>query len=72
MKHIRITSGAEADLHEIWSFIAVDSIRHADLVADALIDRIILLRTHPHYGRQRKALGPGVRSTAVMRYVIYY
>jgi toxin ParE1/3/4 len=69
----RLSSSAERDLDEIWSYVAEEaSPTAADRLIDAIIDRFDLLAERPGIGRARPELGPGVRSFAVENYVIYY
>lgn len=66
---------AEADLDEIWHYIATesDSIEMADRIVDSLTDRFFLLATHPHIGRRRdEDLLPALRSFPVGEYVVIY
>ena len=62
----------EADLLEIWLYIAQDD----PVAADGLLDRIestcATLARSPRAGHARPELGAGVRSHPVGRYVIYY
>lgn len=63
---------AEADLLEIWRYVAADD----DVAADRLLDRfdaaLAMLAATPHAGRARPELADGVRSFAVGRYVLFY
>ncbi len=57
----RLSSLAERDLDEIWSYIAEDSsVATADRLVDDIIDRLDLLAEYPGMGRQRPEFGPGV------------
>ena len=69
----RLSSLAERDLDEIWSYVAEDaSPTTADRLIDDIIDRFDLLAEQPRMGRTRSEFGLGVRSLAVENYVIYY
>jgi toxin ParE1/3/4 len=71
----RLAPQAEAELDDIWYYIAKEShsIAIADRVVDAITDRFFLLATHPHLGRRRDdGLLPGLRSFPVGEYVIVY
>jgi toxin ParE1/3/4 len=63
---------AQADLAQIWEFIADDS----ELQADAFIHRFDaqfqLLASCPGLGRLRDELLPGLRSSPFEKYVIFY
>jgi toxin ParE1/3/4 len=65
---------ADADLDEIWYYIVKesDSIEIADRFIDSLTERFLLLARHPHVGRLRDDLRPGLRIFPVGRYVILY
>ena len=69
----RLSSLAERDLEEIWSYVAEDaSPATADRLIDAIIDRLELLAEQPRMGRLRAEFGAGVRSFTVENHVIYY
>lgn len=69
----QLSSLAERDLEQIWSYVAADA---SPEVADRLIDNIIarfdLLVEQPGMGRLRPEFGTGVRSLTVEPHVIYY
>jgi toxin ParE1/3/4 len=71
----RLALEAEADLDDIWYFIASQSGNPevADRFIDSLSARFLLLARHPHLGRRRDDdLLPGLRSFPLGRYVILY
>jgi toxin ParE1/3/4 len=71
----RLSPEAEADLDDIWYYIAKESgsMEIADRLIDSITDRFFLLSGHPHIGRRRdEDLRPGLRSFAVGQYVILY
>ena len=72
MLPIRRTKQAEADLIEIWLYIARDNIDRADALLDKLDERTQLLGKHPETGRRRDELMPGLRSLPEGEYVIFY
>jgi toxin ParE1/3/4 len=63
---------AEADILEVWDFIAYDSLAAADRWVDLLDEQFRVLATQPMMGRARDELAPGLRSFAFERYVIFY
>lgn len=63
---------AEADVIDIWGFIAEDSIAEADRWVDRLDERVQLWATQPMIGRVREELAPGLRSMAFGRYVVFF
>ena len=71
----RVTPEAEAELDDIWYYIAKESgsIEIADRVVDSVTDRFVLLTRFPRMGRRRdEDLRPGLRSFVVGEYVIIY
>jgi toxin ParE1/3/4 len=68
----RLSPEAEAELKEIWWYIAQES-GNADVartVIASVTERFHLLATHPRIGRARDNLLPGLRSFTVGNYVI--
>lgn len=63
---------ASADLSEIWEFIAGDNVQRADEFVDRIDAKFRALAAQPLMGRERKELGPGIRSIAMAPYVIFY
>jgi len=69
----RLSSLAEQDLDEIWSYVAEDANpTTADRLMDTIVDRFELLAEQPRMGRLRPEFGAGVRSFTVENHVIYY
>ena len=60
------------DLEEIWGYIAQDSEHHADRWIRKLDERIRYLAEHNGLGRPRPELAPGLRSSPLKDYVIFY
>lgn len=67
----RISPCASADLTEIWSYIADDSVANADAFIDKLYETIQLLARHPGSGRRREDLASGIQSFPFGRYIIF-
>lgn len=63
---------AEADIFEIWDYIADDSMDAADRWVDQLDEKFQLIATQPMMGRAREELETGLRSFPFGRYVIFY
>jgi toxin ParE1/3/4 len=63
---------AEADILEIWDYIAEDSVVDADRWLDRLDEKLALWATQPLMGRARDELAPGIRSLALGRYVVFF
>ena len=69
----RLAAEAEADLHELWYYVASDSsIEVADRLVDSLTTRFLLLGTYPRAGRRRDDLWPGIRVFPVGDYIVLY
>jgi len=71
----RVSQRAEADLDDIWYYIAKESgsIEIANRLIDSITNRFLLLAAHPHLGRSREDdFGIGSRSFYVGEYVIVY
>jgi plasmid stabilization system protein ParE len=72
---LRIAAEAEAELDEIWLYVASDTgtVEAADRLIDSITERLLLLARNPHIGRRRdEELRPGLRSFAVNGFVIIY
>ena len=63
---------AEADLTDIWVFVAQDNAEAADRLIDQLHEKCQFLAITPKAGRQRPELDPSIRSFVVSSYVIFY
>jgi toxin ParE1/3/4 len=63
---------AEADILDIWSYIAEDSVVEADRWVDRLDESLTLWATQPEMGRARDELSPGIHSLAFGRYVVFF
>ncbi len=72
MSLLRISPRAGADLIEIWSYIADDSVANADAFVDRLYETLQVLGRQPGSGRRREELAPGMQSFPYGRYVIFY
>jgi toxin ParE1/3/4 len=70
--HVTRRPLAEADIFEVWDYIADDSIDAADRWVDQLDEKFQLIVTQPMMGRARDELEPGLRSFPFGRYVIFY
>jgi toxin ParE1/3/4 len=71
----RLSPQAEAELDEIWYYIASESGNAdiADRFINTLTERFYLLAITPYMGRRRDHdLRPGMRSFTVGEYVILY
>jgi len=71
MPELIISPEAEADLIEIWLYIAEDSPVNADRFLDKLNDKAQKL-AETDLGVERPEMGEGMKSFPVDRYVLYY
>ena len=72
MSGITISKQAKEDLVAIWSYIADDSQTAADRVLDTLNDQLTLLSSHPHLGKERSDIAPGLRFLIANNYLVLY
>ena len=63
---------AEADLIEIWTYIAQDSQTRADKLLDEIDEKSQTLAQSPFIGKARDELGPKIRSFPIGNYVLFY
>jgi toxin ParE1/3/4 len=69
----RLSPEAEADLDEIWFYIATNgTVDAADRFVDALTRRFFLLASHMRAGRARDELEAGLRAFPVGDYLVLY
>jgi toxin ParE1/3/4 len=70
---VRFASSAEADLLDLWLFIAEDNPTAADKVLDSIYGTAMLIGTRPEMGRVRPELADGLRSFPTStHYIIFY
>jgi toxin ParE1/3/4 len=72
MPRLRFSRNARADLQEIARFIARDKPGAARKWIKTVKTKCRLVADHPKLGESREDLGPGVRTTLVGSYVIFY
>jgi toxin ParE1/3/4 len=65
---------ARADIDEIAYYVAVESgsLETADRLLESIYRRFLLLGQHPHTGRRRDDIRPGLRSFSSGPYVVLY
>ena len=67
------SSGARADLSEIWNYCVKVAGRHtADKIVREIGEACRLLEDHPFGGRARNEVRSGLRSIAVNPHVVFY
>jgi len=66
-----LTPTARRDLKSIWVYIAEDSVKHADLVEDAIFATCRLAADMPQLGHQRAGVKPELRFLSVAAYEKY-
>jgi toxin ParE1/3/4 len=69
---IVLTPRTNADLGEIWMFIATDNPAQADAFIDLIDEKFQNLSRQPGLGRRREELVARLCSFPVGRYVIFY
>lgn len=64
----------KAELDDIWHHIATNSVSIdiANRVVESITDQFVQLSKHPHLGRRRDDLRPGLRSVVVGSYIVIY
>lgn len=72
MPEIRRTAQAEADLIDLWVYIAQDNPGAADRLLDEIEDKCALLAANPQLGPARPDIAPDCRYFPVGRYLILY
>ncbi len=72
MAQVITSPEAQADLLEIWQYIAADNFEAADSVLSEINDKAHSLLVHPGMGRAREELASGIRSIVVRSYLIFY
>ena len=74
MADLLFTPEAEADLDNIWLYIAKESqsIERAELTLDRFSVVFSRLARNPYMGRQRDDIRPGYRSFPIGSYIVFY
>jgi toxin ParE1/3/4 len=72
MPHILKRPRAEADLIDIWRYIAQDSPANADRMLDRISETLNRLAAVPFMGQARFDLAPGLRMFPVGNYLIFF
>jgi toxin ParE1/3/4 len=73
MSEPRLTVAAQDDLANIWAAIAkVRDERSADRMNRKILEACRLKARFPETGRMREEIAPGLRSTVVRPYVIFF
>lgn len=69
---IFLTNPAKSDLVEIWSYIAEENEKAADIFLDSVQTKATIIAGNPEIGRIRPELGPSLRSFPAEPYVLFY
>jgi len=72
MTDYRLTRLAEADVLDIWSYIAQDNCEAADRMVDRFTEAYEFLARNPTAGERMDQYRPGLRAWTVGRYVVYF
>ena len=68
----RLTEQAEADLDELWDYLAAKNPDAADRMVDAVLESSRMHVRFPGMGQSRDELRPGLRCFVVSPYVVFY
>lgn len=72
MPRVLKTPAADQDLFEIGTYIAKDNPVAADRLLVKINERLDLLANAPFIGAPREEFAPGLRSSPVGNYVVFY
>ena len=72
MIRIIVTEAADADLDDVWLYVARDSMAAADRLVARLMEASRPLRDFPELGIARDDLSPGLRALQVGAYLLFY
>ena len=72
MASVKISALAEADLREVWSYVAENNPAAADKLIKELLEKIRSLPRNPALGRDRSEIIINLRSLPVKKYVVFY
>ncbi|MBN4083150.1 type II toxin-antitoxin system RelE/ParE family toxin [bacterium AH-315-B06] len=72
MATYRLSALAHDDLDDIWLYIARDDLGAADRLLDSIVQQLRLLAENPRMGRERRDIGPSLRSHSVGRYLLFH
>ncbi|MGH9901325.1 MAG: type II toxin-antitoxin system RelE/ParE family toxin [Pyrinomonadaceae bacterium] len=72
MRVVRVAASAEEDLKEIWLYVARHNPEAANKLIKEITRKFIILRDHPHMGREQDKLLVNLRSFVIKGYLIFY
>ena len=72
MSEPKLTEQAEADLDELWAYIAANNPSAADRMVDAVLEGSRKHVRFPGMGQNRDDVRPGLRCFVVSPYVVFY
>lgn len=72
MSQVIIQPRAQADLDEIWTYLAKRNYQAADRWSDRIVERFEMLGRQPLIGESAGYVSPGTRRVVEGNYVIYY
>ena len=72
MQNFRLSTAAESDLTDIWTYRAESSEERADELIEKLVKQFTMLATFPKSGRNRPEIENEIRSFVAERHVIFY
>ena len=72
MPRVDLTLDAQADLKEIWEYVARESVFQADRLLGRFEEKFHHLASHHGYGRPRPELATGCRSHPYGNFCFYF
>lgn len=72
MQNFRLSTAAESDLTDIWTYRSESGEERADELTERLVKQFTMLATFPEVGRSRPEIREGLRSFVAEHHVIFY
>lgn len=72
MSRVIVQPRAQADMDEIWTYVAQRDRQAADRLSDRIVDRFEMLGRQPLIGESAGDISPALRRVIEGNYVIYY
>ena len=72
MRAIDYSAQAKADITAVTEYLDAHSATASDRLTDEIDERCALLAAQPRIGRVRDDIRPGLRSTVVGKYLLFY
>ncbi len=72
MANVKLSAFAEADIREIWAYVAESNPSAADKLIKELLQKIRLLAQNPEFGKDRSEIIVNLRSFPIRKYIVFY